>query len=227
MIKNYLNFINESFSDLIKDGENVKEITDLGNIPALLSKFEKFKIDEYIVIPRNGDRISCMIARVAPRSKFGYKIELNYHYRSIEQMVKSVTQFFSDRYKWKKQKLDYKENKQKQQEEGLSNINELIKVGDIFYSSWGYDQTNVDFYQVLDVSDKGTVSLREIGSEIVDGTTGMDCANLRPVKDDFKSNEVFKKRATFTNGSVRLGGGYRSLYKYTQGDRGVYCSWYH
>lgn len=30
-----------------------------------------------------------------------------------------------------------------------------VKVGDFFYSSWGYDQTNVDFYKVVGVTKKG------------------------------------------------------------------------
>jgi hypothetical protein len=31
----------------------------------------------------------------------------------------------------------------------------LAKVGDILYRSWGYDQTNVNFYQVVKVSPSG------------------------------------------------------------------------
>lgn len=30
----------------------------------------------------------------------------------------------------------------------------MPKVGDLFYSSWGYDQTNIDFYQVTAVKGK-------------------------------------------------------------------------
>ena len=37
-----------------------------------------------------------------------------------------------------------------------------VKVGDIFVSSWGYDQTNIDYYKVLNVKNK-TVILAEIG----------------------------------------------------------------
>ena len=33
-----------------------------------------------------------------------------------------------------------------------------MKQGDIFVSSWGYDQTNVDFYEVVKVAAK-TVTL--------------------------------------------------------------------
>ena len=29
-----------------------------------------------------------------------------------------------------------------------------VKVGDLFYMSWGYDQTNVNFFQVVKISDK-------------------------------------------------------------------------
>lgn len=40
-----------------------------------------------------------------------------------------------------------------------------IKVGDIFYTSWGYDQTNSEFYKVVEV--KGSrIYLRELKSEI-------------------------------------------------------------
>lgn len=30
-----------------------------------------------------------------------------------------------------------------------------VKVGDFFYSSWGYDQTNVDFYKVVGMTASG------------------------------------------------------------------------
>jgi len=38
--------------------------------------------------------------------------------------------------------------------------------GDILYSSWGYDQTNVDFYQVTEVRGKHVI-VREIASQTV------------------------------------------------------------
>ena len=39
-------------------------------------------------------------------------------------------------------------------------VNE-IKVGDFFYSSWGYEQTNVSFYIVIGVK-KSTIKLAEV-----------------------------------------------------------------
>lgn len=45
-------------------------------------------------------------------------------------------------------------------------------VGDILYSEWGYDQTNVDFYKVLKVTGQ-TVTLVELET-VIRGTRGTD-----------------------------------------------------
>jgi hypothetical protein len=61
-----------------------------------------------------------------------------------------------------------------------------IKVGDIFRMSWGYDQTNVNFFQVTRLS-KGGVFIREIGSTSAGGE-GFMCRNVVAVKDSFIQN---------------------------------------
>jgi hypothetical protein len=43
-----------------------------------------------------------------------------------------------------------------------------FQVEDILYSSWGYDQTNINFYQVTDVRGK-EITIREIGKRTVGG----------------------------------------------------------
>ena len=54
-----------------------------------------------------------------------------------------------------------------------------INPGDIFVESWGYDQTNVDAYQVREVTPSGkSVRIQLIATEIIDG-------RVRPVRDDF------------------------------------------
>lgn len=45
--------------------------------------------------------------------------------------------------------------------------------GDILYSSWGYDQTNVDFYEVTAVSGKAVV-IREIAKKSLSSGGGVD-----------------------------------------------------
>lgn len=40
-----------------------------------------------------------------------------------------------------------------------------LKVGDVLRSSWGYDQTNIEYYQVTALIGKSMVEVREIGQE--------------------------------------------------------------
>lgn len=47
--------------------------------------------------------------------------------------------------------------------------------GDIVVSSWGYDQTNVDYYQIVRRTDS-YAWLQEIGSKVVDATSAMSAS---------------------------------------------------
>lgn len=67
----------------------------------------------------------------------------------------------------------------------------MPKVGDLFYSSWGYEQTNIDFYQVTAVNKK-MVDLTPIaGAATYDQTMA---GNTKPVPNkftgDFKAHLV-------------------------------------
>lgn len=39
-----------------------------------------------------------------------------------------------------------------------------LKVGDVLYASWGYDQTNIDYYQITELHGEHLVSARPIAS---------------------------------------------------------------
>ena len=43
-----------------------------------------------------------------------------------------------------------------------------VKVGDLFYSSWGYEQTNVNFFQVIALVGKASVRIREVSAELLE-----------------------------------------------------------
>ena len=45
----------------------------------------------------------------------------------------------------------------------------MPKIGDLFYSSWGYDQTNIDFYQVTAVRGKMIEAAQIAGKAKYDG----------------------------------------------------------
>lgn len=61
-----------------------------------------------------------------------------------------------------------------------------LKVGDVLHSSWGYDQTNADFYQVVEVPSKCFVIVREIGYKTV--SDNGPSTRVVPVKDSFKTD---------------------------------------
>lgn len=63
-----------------------------------------------------------------------------------------------------------------------------LKLGDILYSSWGYDQTNVNFYQVVRVNGRNTVTVREIHSSIVSGGDGGPTQHVVAVPNSFVDN---------------------------------------
>ena len=48
----------------------------------------------------------------------------------------------------------------------LSPVEEGVQVGDHYYTSWGYDQTNVEFYEVVGLTPKG-VKVRQVASRNV------------------------------------------------------------
>lgn len=43
-----------------------------------------------------------------------------------------------------------------------------VKVGDIFSASWGWEQTNVDFFQVIALVGESSVRVREVWPEMVE-----------------------------------------------------------
>ena len=48
-----------------------------------------------------------------------------------------------------------------------------LSVGDILYSSWGYDQTNIDFYEIVSATPK-SVQIRPLEDKIVREGRGSD-----------------------------------------------------
>lgn len=64
------------------------------------------------------------------------------------------------------------------------NAKHPYKVGDILTGSWGYDQTNVDAFQVTELKGKSVV-LERIGVRSVEGSDGFMSDQVMPIKNDF------------------------------------------
>lgn len=77
-----------------------------------------------------------------------------------------------------------------------------LKVCDVLYTSWGYDQTNVDFYMVVKVSPSGkSVDIVPIGQTYE--ASGDMCGYTTPVPARF-TGDVIKNKRVNAYGGVRI-----------------------
>jgi len=74
----------------------------------------------------------------------------------------------------------------------LTVTKDVPKVGDLFYSSWGYDQTNIDFYQIVRVISDNSVEVRKVEGKIVSRDSHMS-GFVTPVKDSFIGDSMIKR----------------------------------
>ena len=92
---------------------------------------------------------------------------------------------------------------------------EGVHVGDIFYTQWGYDQTNIDFYQVVELKGKHTMILRGLTEkcELDSSWNG----KTRPIRDAFREGYRSGPYTVRTKPcDPRLGG---TLMSYVEGRR--------
>ena len=80
---------------------------------------------------------------------------------------------------------------------------EGVHVGDLFYSSWGYDMTIIDFFQVVGLKGKHTALLRKIRPKSAE--TGFLRGISRPIRSAFLDEEIIEKRTRLVHGALRVG----------------------
>jgi len=106
-----------------------------------------------------------------------------------------------------------------------------IQVGSIFHYSWGYDQTNCEFFQVIEKKGR-MVIVKEISQKRIGEAVSCMSDYKMPIKDSFlkprfegdKQGQEIKKKIQFSNGKAFLSFdyGWCSLW---DGEK-KYCSWY-
>jgi len=71
---------------------------------------------------------------------------------------------------------------------------QTVNVNDIFYASWGYDQTNIDFIKVVSVNKSGkSVKAVSIGQKVIN-QTGFMSETVAPDPDFIISKEFVTLR---------------------------------
>ena len=92
-----------------------------------------------------------------------------------------------------------------------------VKVGDVFYESWGWEQTNIDFWQVVELKGTTQIILRAINSKIVE-SVGF-CSNMvKPIKNSWGKHyagEEIRKTVKGTPENPYCSAEHGNLYKTT------------
>lgn len=141
------------------------------------------------------------------------KPDLHYSFLGEEQARARIQQHFEGQ----RAKAEAKAERRKAQKQFTTSL----VVGDLLYTSWGYEQTNVEWFQVTEVKPSGkTVVLREVAREVED--TGFMSGVSKPLKDAFVGEPLTKRVRTGDAVSID---NVRSAFKWN--GKPKYCSWYH
>jgi hypothetical protein len=103
-------------------------------------------------------------------------------FRRESDRKRRIDETIDDRKKW----MERKEQDKKEKRE----FSHSLVEGDFLSSSWGYDQTNVDFYQVTRVIGK-MVEIRQVASKVVKSRPPQDY--VEPVKNRFTGSKMKKR----------------------------------
>lgn len=162
-----------------------------------------------------------MIYRIAPRSKFGRKLVANYRFRSPVDRDNYVVRFMLQQDKIQAEKQAEKQKRK----EAIANFVNPYQVGDLMYCSWGYEQTNIDFYQIVEVKKKSIV-IRRVGQILVKAAGDM-CEYVKPDKDNFIGGPIFRPIVFTRSGTPYINGRHgHTIRPYDKGDDGLYQSHY-
>lgn len=99
-----------------------------------------------------------------------------------------------------------------------------MKVGDVMVGSWGYEQTNVDFFEVVELIGKTMVRIEKIGAATVEGSDNYSHGMAEHVvaNPGYRSGEFYRVKVDANNYAKSPVHG--SIHKYD--GKPVYHSWY-
>lgn len=96
-----------------------------------------------------------------------------------------------------------------------------LEVGQVLYSSWGYDQTNIDFYEVKAVSGS-MVTLQKLAAEVEE--TGFMSGNTKPILGQYAGEPIRRKLQGYDGKPHVKIESYASAWPWDGRPKG--CSWY-
>ena len=112
-----------------------------------------------------------------------------YQFESVEQRDRYIENFFLHI-----QRVEEDKQQRKQTKIDMRNkMAETFVVGSLLTGSWGYEQTNWEFYQIVERPSRFTAVVQRIGESLVKGSEGFDSCKVKPLKDVFIGEPILKK----------------------------------
>lgn len=117
--------------------------------------------------------------------------------------------------------------RKEEERQAKASYQHTFQVGDILYNSWGYDQTNIDWYEVTAVRGKQIV-IREIAGKVADAPGYSPMSGMTvPCPGQYVGPEITKRPTGYLhngvwNESVSFDHGCGSRWD----GKPKYCSWY-
>ncbi len=149
------------------------------------------------------------------------------HFYSLESMLEQIYKSVDNHLRIENEKI---ERRTKQKAAGAEyTAKKYFNVGDVIYNSWGYEQTNIEFYQVIEVLGK-KIRVRELKQKIHECTGSMS-ASVIPVLNDFLEDKellLLTKPNVYPDGRVEAKiCNPKSFYYFNKWDgTPKYSSWY-
>lgn len=121
----------------------------------------QIKQNDYFDFYWNNDNDKPLLMGFAKKAK---NCLFYYRFKTVEQMNKKINETLDNAKSREEEKAKRK---------ALANKPHTLKVGDILYSSWGYDQTNIDYYKVVKLVGKNSVKIIKVST----ATQSTDCVS--------------------------------------------------
>jgi hypothetical protein len=159
------------------------------------------------------------------KNKGRYTLQEGYRFENEERREKWVSEYVAN----VKRRLSEKNQELEAKKEIRANMQHDFKVGDIYYDSWGYEQTNINYYEIVEIKAKSVI-IREIARQIVKGSGGHDSARVVPVLGNYTGERQIKPILFYVNEENKpvyyiKKGNHGRMIKYDEGAAGIYCSW--
>lgn len=149
-----------------------------------------------------------------------------YNFTSIDRMITRIYESIDRHIQRENEKKEKKEIEKKAFENFKAS--DYYAIGDIVVNTWGYEQTNVEFYQVIEVLNK-KIRVREICQNTVKCVGAMS-SEVMPDRDNFYNDKILllSLRVEFYNDKMNCRICNPESFYYFRKWEGTseYCSWY-